>query len=92
MVGWSGMSSRRLARRDAVAPIVPVSQDPHHITQQSMQTPRGEARAWFKGGSCYRVKIAGVPYGWGEAPAVWAAIQDGSFRPNDFGKHNDKGK
>lgn len=56
----------------------------------SLDTPWGEARAWFKGGVCYRVRIAGRPYGWGEGPAVWAAVQDGTFRPGDFGKHNER--
>lgn len=82
------MSSRRLARRDAVAPVLPISTDPNRIAQQRLQTPRGEVRAWFKGGRCYRVNISGVMYGWGEGPAVWAALLDGSFRPNDYGKHH----
>lgn len=82
------MSSRRLARRDAVAPIVEISQDPKRVVQQTLQSPRGEVRAWFRGGICYRVRIAGTVYGWGEGPAVWAAVIDGSFRPDDFGKHN----
>lgn len=78
-------SSRRAARG---LPTTPVDADPNHITQQSFQSPRGEVRAWFKGGVCHRVKIAGKPYGWGEAPDVWAAVLDGTFRPSDFGKHN----
>jgi len=82
------MSRRRLARRAAVAPVVPVEVDPRRVTQQSIQTPRGDARGWFKGGICYRVNVAGVVYGWGEGPDVWAAIQDGTFRPKDFGEHN----
>lgn len=84
----SGMTSRRLARRDAIAPVVRVSLDPHRVAQRTLQTPRGEVRAWFKGGACYRVTVAGRVYGWGEGPDVWAAVLDGSFRPADFGKHN----
>lgn len=78
-------SSRRAARG---VPPAPVSADPNRITQENFQSPRGEVRAWFKGGVCYRVKIAGRPYGWGEGPDVWAAVLDGTFRPSDFGKHN----
>lgn len=82
------MSSRRLARRDAVAPVVPISMDPKRVTQASIPTARGEVRAWFKGGDCYRLQVAGTVYGWGEGPSAWAAVLDGSFRPNDYGKHN----
>lgn len=82
------MSRRRLERRDAVAPVVPVEVDPNRVTQEQIDTPRGPARAWFLGGVCKRVRVAGITYGWGEGPDVWAALQDGSFRPNDFGKHN----
>ncbi|NUU30837.1 hypothetical protein [Arthrobacter sp. C9C5] len=82
------MTSRRLARRDAIAPIVEISQDPNRVVQQSLDSPRGKVRAWFKGGACYRVRIAGTVYGWGEGPSVWASVLDGSFRPHDFGKHN----
>ena len=76
-------SSRRAARG---APVIPDS-DPSHITQQRLPSPRGEVRAWFKGGICYRVHVAGVVYGRAESPSVWAAVLDGSFRPNDYGKH-----
>lgn len=62
--------------------------DPSRITQQRLPSPRGEVRAWFKGSVCCRVSVAGKVYGWGEGPAVWVAIMDGSFRPADFGKHN----
>lgn len=82
------MTSRRLARRDAIAPIVEISTDPNKVTQQLLESPRGTVRAWFKGGECYRVRIAGLTYGWGEGPSVWEAVLDGSFRPDDFGKHN----
>jgi hypothetical protein len=79
-------SSRRAARG---RPAVPVeAADPNRVVQQTLQTPRGEVRAWFKGGVCYRVRIAGVNYGWGEGPDVWEAVQDGSFRPDDFGRHD----
>lgn len=61
--------------------------DPNRITQERLPSPRGDVRGWFKGGVCYRVNIAGVTYGWGEGPSVWAAAIDGTFRPNDFGKH-----
>lgn len=84
------MSSRRLARRQAVAPVRTVGSDPNRITQESLDTPWGVARAWFRGDVCKRVKIAGRPYGWGESPAVWAAVEDGTFHPKDFGKHNDR--
>lgn len=77
-------SSRRAARGAAV---IKISTDPNRIVQQSIQTPRGEVRAWFKGGTCYRVIVAGTVYGWGEGPAVWAAVADGSFRQADFGRH-----
>jgi hypothetical protein len=80
--------SRRLARRDAISPVIPVSEDPNRVVQRSLDTPRGKVRAWFKGGECYRVSIAGHMYGWGEGPAVWGAVLDGSFRPIDFGNHN----
>jgi hypothetical protein len=36
-----------------------------------------------QGGECYRARIAGMTYGWGEAPAAWAAVQDGSLRPDE---------
>jgi len=78
-------SSRRAARGHAPAA---VNVDPNKVVQRVLPSPRGEVRAWFKGGICYRVRIAGVTYGWGEGPPVWAAVLDGSFRPNDFGKHN----
>lgn len=78
-------SSRRAARS---SPAAPVDAAPNRVVQQTLQTPRGEVRAWFKGGVCTKVRVAGVTYGWGEGPHVWEAIQDGSFRPNDFGKHN----
>lgn len=79
------MSSRRLARQQAVAPVSQGAENPHKVTQQSLETPWGEARGWFKGASVFRVKIEGVCFGWGKAPAVWAGIQDGSFHPSDFG-------
>lgn len=82
------MADRRKARRDAIAPIIPINTDPRRITQQRLPSPRGEVRAWFKGGVCFRVRVGGVLYGWGEGPAVWAAVLDGSFRPNDFGNQN----
>lgn len=82
------MTSRRLARRDAIAPVVAVAVDPKRIVQQTLPTPRGEVRGWFRGGECYRARIAGRVYGWGEGPDIWAALLDGSFRPADFGKHN----
>lgn len=78
-------SSRRAARSLPKAPVVT---DPNRVVQAQFQSPRGEVRGWFKGGECYRVRVADVTYGWGEGPAVWAALRDGSFRPNDFGKHN----
>lgn len=81
-------SSRRAARS---LPAVPVNTDPNRVVQQGLDSPRGEVRAWFKAGICYRVRIAGRVYGWGEGPGVWAAVLDGSFRPNDFGEHNKKG-
>ena len=84
------MADRRSARRDAIAPVFKGSLNPNHVTQQIVETPRGPARGWFKGGVCHRVLIAGVYYRWGEGPDVWAAILDGSFRPNDFGKHNSR--
>lgn len=77
------VSSRRAARGAAV---VGISADPNRIMQQSIHTPRGEVRAWFKAGTCCRVIVAGTVYGWGEGPAVWAAVMDGSFRPTDFGR------
>lgn len=80
-------SSRRAARS---LPAVPVNTDPSRVVQERFLSPRGEARAWFKGGVCYRVSVAGRVYGWGEGPDVWAAVLDGSFRPNDFGRHNEK--
>jgi hypothetical protein len=67
---------------------VALSPDPNRVVQQTLQTPRGEVRAWFRGGACYRVRISDATYGWGEGPAVWAAVLNGSFMPNDFGKHN----
>lgn len=80
------VSSRRAARG---VPAAQVEVDPNRITQQSFQSPQlGLVRAWFRGGVCYRVKIAGRPYGWGEGSAVWAAVLDDTFRPQDFGKHN----
>jgi hypothetical protein len=82
------MTSRRLARRDAIAPVVEISTDPNRVVQQSLDSPRGKVRGWFKGGTCYRVALAGRVYGWGEGPAVWAGVLDGSFRPDDFGRHN----
>lgn len=78
------VSSRRAARG---APVAETTTDPNRIVQQSIQTPRGEVRAWFKGGTCFRVNVAGAVFGWGEGPAVWAAVLDGSFRPSDFGRH-----
>jgi hypothetical protein len=78
-------SSRRAARS---SPAAPVDTDPNRVTQKTLQTPRGEVRAWFKGGVCTKVRVAGVTYGWGEGPDVWDAVLDGSFRPNDFGNHN----
>lgn len=80
-------SSRRAARG---LPAAPTEVDPNRITQETLQSPRGEVRAWFKGGFCYRVSVASRLYGWGEGPGVWAAVLDGSFRPSDFGKHNDR--
>ncbi|MCU1639717.1 MAG: hypothetical protein JWL94_2364 [Microbacteriaceae bacterium] len=80
-------SSRRAARSSPAAPTA-ATVDPNRVVQQTLQTPRGEVRAWFKGGVCSKVRIAGVTYGWGEGPDVWAAVLDGTFRPNDFGRHN----
>ncbi|MDR6439098.1 hypothetical protein J2790_004273 [Paenarthrobacter nicotinovorans] len=80
------VSSRRAARG---RPVASVEVHPNRITQQSFQSPLfGLVRAWFRGGIVYRVKIAGRPYGWGEGPEVWAAVHDGTFRPEDFGNHN----
>lgn len=80
-------SSRRAARG---TPAVEISTDPNRVVQQTLQTPRGEVRAWFRGGICHRVMVAGTVYGRAEAPAVWAAVLDGSFGPDDFGKHNQR--
>lgn len=62
--------------------------NPNRVYAKTLQTPRGEVRAWFRYGECQKVRVAGVTYGWGEGPAVWAAVLDGTFRPDDFGKHN----
>jgi hypothetical protein len=78
-------SSRRAARS---SPAAPVDAALNRVVQRTLKTPRGEVRAWFKGGVCTKVRVAGVTYGWGEGPDVWAAVLDGSFRPDDFGKHN----
>jgi hypothetical protein len=79
-------SSRRAARSSPA----PVAEDvnPDRVYTKTLQTPRGDVRAWFRHGICTKVRIEGVTYGWGEGPDVWAAVLDGSFRPNDFGKHN----
>ncbi|BCW69977.1 hypothetical protein NicSoilB8_10210 [Arthrobacter sp. NicSoilB8] len=80
---------RLMARRRVAGPVVvPLEADPYLIVQQSFDSPRGKVRAWFKGGVCYRARIAGTTSGGGEGPAIWAAVLDGSFRPDDFGKHN----
>lgn len=77
-----------MARRRSPEPVAHALEvDPNRITQQRRPSPRGEIRAWFKGGACYRLQIAGTVYGWGEGSSTWAAVLDGSFRPNDFGKH-----
>jgi len=61
----------------------------NRVTQQRRVSPRGEVRGWFRGVVCRRVRVpGGKMYGFEEAPAVWAAILDGSFRPNDFGNQN----
>lgn len=87
MVGLSVMSSRRQARRAVVSPVFKGSDDPNRVTQQSLDFPQGEVRAWFQGGVCHRVRVpGGRMYGREEAPAIWAAIIDGSFWPQDFGK------
>lgn len=79
------VSSRRAATGVTAAP---VDEDPNRTTQRTLQTPRGEVRAWFQGGRCRRVRVPpGRMYGFAEAPDVWAALLDGSFRPDDFGKH-----
>ena len=82
------MTSSRRAARGAAAP-KPEEINPNRVYAKSMQTPRGPVRAWFRHGECHKVRVQGVTYGWGEGPAVWAALQDGTFRPADFGKHND---
>lgn len=69
-------------------PASPANTNPNRIMQVRFQSPRGEVRGWFKGGECYRVRVTGVTYGRGEALSVWAAVQNGSFRPADFGRHN----
>jgi hypothetical protein len=81
-------SCRRAARG---IPAAPVNTAPNRIVQQRLPSPRGEVRAWFKGGECYHARIAAT-YGWGEAQSVWAAVLDGSFRPADFSKHNEMGR
>lgn len=54
------MSSRRLARKAAVDPAVPVSEDPKRITQQRLIHPgHGEVRTWSRGGEVYRMKLPG---------------------------------
>lgn len=79
-----------MAKRRRQAEAAPKADDinPNRVYAKSLQTPRGTVRAWFRGGECQKVRVNGVTYGWGEGPAVWAAVQDGTFRPNDFGKHN----
>lgn len=78
-------STRRAAKG---LPAAPAEVDPTRVTQATLPSPRGEVRAWFKGGICYRVSVAGQVYGWGEGPDVWAAVLDNSFRPPDYGKHD----
>jgi hypothetical protein len=83
------MSSRRQARRAAVAPAFTGSDDPNRVVQQTLDSRHGQVRGWFLGGACKRVWApGGQMYGWEEAPAVWAAVLGGSFRPNDYGKRN----
>ncbi len=78
-----------MARRRVPEPVeAPADADPNRIVSRVLESPRGTVRGWFKGGSCYRVSVAGRVYGWGEGPSVWAAVLDGSFRPDDFGKHS----
>jgi hypothetical protein len=63
-------STRRAARSLSV---VPVNKGPNRVRQERVQSPRGEVRAWFKGGICYRASVAGRVYGSGEGPDVWPA-------------------
>lgn len=64
-----------------MSPSFAPSKDPNRVVQRVLPSPRGEVWAWFKGGVCRRVRLNdGKMYGWEKAPAVWAAVQDGSFR------------
>lgn len=66
-------SSRRLARKKAISPIIAISQDKSRIARHSFEHPIfGHVKLWSKAGQVYRLHWSSTEYGQNFHARYWA--------------------